>query len=240
MNTSLDILCIAAHPDDVEIGAGGSVIKSVKQGYRVGIVDLTRGEMGSRGNGPLRLKEAEAASRVMGIGVRENLDLGDCFFQNDRQSLLRVIEVIRKYRPSVVLTNTPEDRHPDHGRASALVKDACYYSGLMRIETGNSQVDQQPWRPQMIYQFIQDHYHHPTVVMDVTDVWEGKLSALKCYASQFYDPDSNEPETPISGKDFFEFLRSRAVDFGRIGMVPLAEGFITARIPRVESFFSVL
>ncbi|MBL7942157.1 MAG: bacillithiol biosynthesis deacetylase BshB1, partial [Flavobacteriales bacterium] len=224
MDSKLDILCIAAHPDDVEIGAGGTVIKSVRQGYRVGIVDLTMGELGSRGNGPLRLKEAEAASAVMGITARENLNLGDCFFEHNRESLLKVIEVIRRYRPSVVLTNTPEDRHPDHARACALVKDACYYSGLVRIETGDRNTDQRPWRPNTIYQFIQDHYHHPHVIFDVTDCWSEKIEALKCYSSQFYDPNSTEPETPISGKGFFEFLRARAIDFGRIGAVDLAEG----------------
>lgn len=239
MEKQLDILCIAAHPDDVEIGAGGSVIRSAKQGFRVGIVDLTLGEFGSRGNAELRAKEAEAASAVMGIQVRENLDLGDCFFRNDRASLLKVIGVIRKYRPAVILTNAPEDRHPDHGRASQLVKEACFYSGLPRIETGDNQVEHRPWRPNHIYQFVQDHYLHPDVVMDVTAEWPQKIEALRCFASQFYDPASTEPETPISGKGFFEFLRARATDMGRIAQVDLAEGFVLARIPRIENFMSL-
>lgn len=225
----LDILAIAAHPDDVEISAGGTVLRSVQQGKKVGVADLTRGEMGSRGNGELRLKEAAKASEILGLSIRENLELEDCFFQHDRLSLLKIVSAIRKYRPEVVLTNAPSDRHPDHGRASKLVRDACFYSGLIRIEDG-----QEAWRPKAVYMFIQDYYHKPDFVVNVTDFWDRKIEALKAFSSQFYDPLSDEPSTPISGKEFFDFLRSRAMDMGRPSGYLLAEGFIVDRVPGVS------
>ncbi|MFY8136581.1 MAG: bacillithiol biosynthesis deacetylase BshB1 [Flavobacteriales bacterium] len=228
----LDILAIAAHPDDVEISAGGTVLKSIQQGKKVGIVDLTRGELGSRGSGDLRMIEAEAASKILGISVRVNLGLADGFFENNEASLRKIIEQIRIYKPEIVLTNAPSDRHPDHGRASQLVREACFYSGLRKIETG-----QEAWRPKSVYMFNQDYYNKPDFVVDVTEFWETKMEALKAYGSQFFDPNSKEPKTPISGEEFFDFLRARSMDFGRPAGYLLAEGFMVDRTIGVEDLF---
>jgi bacillithiol biosynthesis deacetylase BshB1 len=228
----LDILAIAAHPDDVEISAGGTVLKSIQQEKKVGIVDLTRGELGSRGSGDLRMIEAEAASKILGISVRVNLGLADGFFENNEASLRKIIEQIRIYKPEIVLTNAPSDRHPDHGRASQLVRDACFYSGLRKIETG-----QEAWRPKSVYMFNQDYYNKPDFVVDVTEFWETKMEALKAYGSQFFDPNSKEPKTPISGEEFFDFLRARSMDFGRPAGYLLAEGFMVDRTIGVEDLF---
>jgi len=228
----LDILAIAAHPDDVEISAGGTVLKSIQQGKKVGIVDLTRGELGSRGSGDLRMIEAEAASKILGISARVNLGLADGFFENNEASLRKIIEQIRIYKPEIVLTNAPSDRHPDHGRASQLVRDACFYSGLRKIETG-----QEAWRPKSVYMFNQDYYNKPDFVVDVTEFWETKMEALKAYGSQFFDPNSKEPKTPISGEEFFDFLRARSMDFGRPAGYLLAEGFMVDRTIGVEDLF---
>jgi bacillithiol biosynthesis deacetylase BshB1 len=228
----LDILAIAAHPDDVEISAGGTVLKSIQQGKKVGIVDLTRGELGSRGSGDLRMIEAEAASKILGISARVNLGLADGFFEKNEASLRKIIEQIRIYRPEIVLTNAPSDRHPDHGRASQLVREACFYSGLRKIETG-----QEAWRPKSVYMFNQDYYNKPDFVVDVTEFWETKMEALKAYGSQFFDPSSKEPKTPISGEEFFDFLRARSMDFGRPAGYLLAEGFMVDRTLGVEDLF---
>lgn len=228
----LDILAIAAHPDDVEISAGGTVLKSIAQGKKVGVVDMTRGEMGSRGSGELRLVEAQRASEILGLSVRENLQLDDCFFQHDRESIMKIIHTIRKYRPEVILTNAPNDRHPDHGRASKLVRDACFYSGLRKIEDG-----QEAWRPKAVYMFNQDYYNKPDFVVDVTEYWDKKIEALMAFGSQFYNPNSSEPKTPISGKEFFDFLKSRCMDFGRPAGYLLAEGFLVDRAPGVSDLF---
>lgn len=228
----LDILAIAAHPDDVEISAGGTVLKSIQQGKKVGIVDLTRGELGSRGSGDLRMIEADAASKILGISARVNLGLADGFFENNEASLRKIIEQIRIYKPEIVLTNAPSDRHPDHGRASQLVREACFYSGLRKIETG-----QEAWRPKSVYMFNQDYYNKPDFVVDVTEFWETKMEALKAYGSQFFDPNSKEPKTPISGEEFFDFLRARSMDFGRPAGYLLAEGFMVDRTIGVEDLF---
>jgi bacillithiol biosynthesis deacetylase BshB1 len=228
----LDILAIAAHPDDVEISAGGTVLKSIQQGKKVGIVDLTRGELGSRGSGDLRMIEADAASKILGISARVNLGLADGFFENNEASLRKIIEQIRIYKPEIVLTNAPSDRHPDHGRASQLVREACFYSGLRKIETG-----QEAWRPKSVYMFNQDYYNRPDFVVDVTEFWETKMEALKAYGSQFFDPNSKEPKTPISGEEFFDFLRARSMDFGRPAGYLLAEGFMVDRTIGVEDLF---
>ncbi len=228
----LDILAIAAHPDDVEISAGGTVLKSIQQGKKVGIVDLTRGELGSRGSGDLRMIEAEAASKILGISARVNLGLADGFFENNEASLRKIIEQIRIYKPEIVLTNAPSDRHPDHGRASKLVRDACFYSGLRKIETGH-----EAWRPKAVYMFNQDFYNKPDFVVDITEFWETKMESLKAYGSQFFDPNSKEPKTPISGEEFFDFLRARAMDFGRPAGYLLAEAFMVDRTIGVEDLF---
>jgi bacillithiol biosynthesis deacetylase BshB1 len=233
MYPKLDILAIAAHPDDVEISAGGTVLKSIEQGKTVGIVDLTRGELGTRGSGELRMLEAAEASKRMGITARENLGLKDGFFKDDEASMRLLIETIRKYRPEIVLTNAPTDRHPDHGRASKFVNDACFFSGLPKIVTG----DFAAHRPKAVYMFVQDYYIKPDFVVDIEAYWDKKIEVLKSYGSQFFNPNSLEPATPISGEDFFDFLKARSKDFARPAALQYAEGFITARVPAVTDLF---
>ncbi len=230
----LDVLIICAHPDDAEISVGGCILKWVKEGKRVGIVDLTMGERGSRGNGELRLVEADEASKRMGIQVRENLRMPDCFFEPNEENKLKIIDVIRKYQPKIILTNALSDRHPDHARAAKLVADACFYAGLPKIETNYS-----AWRPQAFYHFNQDYYNQPDFVIDITEFMDEKIEILHAYKSQFYDPSSAEPETPISGSDFFEFIRARARDFGRPAGYQFAEGFILARPAGVQNLFGL-
>lgn len=230
----VDILAIAAHPDDVEISAGGTIAKHIAEGKTVAIVDLTQGELGSRGSGPLRLLEAEDAKVILGVQFRENLGLKDGFFRYDDETLLKVIEVVRKYQPEIVLTNALKDRHPDHARASKLVSDACFYSGLNKIP------GERIWRPKAVYHFNQDYYNEPDFVVDVTPFWKVKMESLMAYKSQFYDPNSKEPETPISGEGFFEYLKARAIDFGRPAGMQLAEGFQVGRTLGVKNLFDLV
>lgn len=236
----LDILAFGAHPDDIEIGAGGTLISSVEKGYKVGVVDMTHGELGSRGSGGLRLEEADASAKWMGLSVRSNLGLQDGFFQENEESLRQVIEKIREYRPEIVLCNAPSDRHPDHGRASALVERACFLSGLRKIETSINGEAQEHWRPKAVYKYIQDYFLHPDFVYDVSALWEKKITALKCFSSQFYSSDSKEPKTPISGEEFFDFLKGRAMEMGRPCGFLFAEGFVTSRCLGVTDLKSLI
>jgi bacillithiol biosynthesis deacetylase BshB1 len=240
MPEQLDILVLCAHPDDAEISAAGTLIQCIRKGYKVGIVDLTMGELGTRGSGLLRIEEAKNASTYMGLTLRENLNLGDGSFQNDHATRLKVIECLRRYRPKIVLTNSKSDRHPDHGKGAELVVESCFYSGLSKLETTSNGVIQEAWRPTAVYHFIQDYYHEPDFVMDITSVWDQKVEALKCYSSQFFDPSSQEPRTPISGEDFFDFLNSRARELGRAAGMTLAEGFVSARRIGVKDFFDLV
>lgn len=235
----LDILAFAAHPDDVELGCSGTLYKHVLKGYKVGIIDLTRGELGTRGSVEIRTKEAEASSKVLGISVRENLNFADGFFQNDKAHQLEIIKVIRKYRPKIVLANSVSDRHIDHGRAAALVADAAFLSGLAKIETILNGNTQQAWRPQAVYHYIQDYYLKPDFAVDITETFEKKIEAIMCFSSQFYNPKSNEPETPISSKDFLDFVEARAREFGRPIQAKFAEGFKTARYIGVNDLFNL-
>lgn len=235
----LDILAFAAHPDDVEISCSGTLMKMIASGSKVGLIDLTRGELGSRGSAELRDSEAAAASSLMGISARENLGLKDGFFNYDETSLRLVIEKIRAYKPDVVLCNAPSDRHPDHGRASKLVQDACFYSGLLKIETSVDGVRQEPHRPRAVYSYIQDYYLKPDFVVDVTPFWDKKIEVLKCFSSQFFSPTSDEPKTPISGEEFFQFLKGRALNVGRPAGYLYGEGFITHRTPGVEGLMDL-
>ncbi len=235
----LDVLAFAAHPDDVEISAGGTVLKLISQGKKVGIVDLTRGELGSRGNGILRLEEASRASEILGLSCRENLGMSDGFFTHSEQNLKAIIRMIRKYQPEILLANSVTDRHTDHGKAAKLVAEASFLSGLRRIITTDSGTEQESWRPKALYHYIQDYYIHPSFAVDVTPFFEKKIEAIQAFSSQFYDPNSKEPETPISGEDFFEFIRSRAMEFGRPIRAKYAEGFTVARYPGVEDLFSL-
>lgn len=236
----LDILAFGAHPDDVEISCGATLIKAIEEGKKVGIIDLTSGELGSRGSRETRMFEAEQASRIMGLTIRENLDFRDCHFQNDEWHRLKIIEKIRRYRPTIVLVNSPSDRHPDHGRASLMVREAAFLSGLIKLESQDKEIPQVAFRPPSVFMYIQDYYLNPTFVVDVSGYWEKKIEILKCYSSQFYTADSIEPKTPISGEEFFEFLYGRALNYGRPCGFLLGEGFITDRYAGVQSISHVI
>lgn len=236
----VDILAFGAHPDDVEISAGGTVAKMVAEGRSVAIVDLTRGEMGTRGNGVLRLEEAANSQKILGVKHRENLGMADGFFEHNEVNLKGIIRAIRKYKPEIVLANSVTDRHIDHGKGAKLVADACFLSGLRKIQTTDKGKDQDEWRPKAVYHYIQDYYIKPDFVVDVTDHFQTKMDAIKAFSSQFYDPDSKEPETPISGEEFFRFLESRAMEYGRPARMKYAEGFTAARYPGVNSLFDLL
>ena len=227
--STVDILCITAHPDDVELCMGGTVLRHVAQGRSVGIVDLTIGELGTRGSGPLRQQEAEVARKILGALFRYQLDLADGFFRSDRESLLKVVRAIRKHRPTTVLTNVLKDRHPDHGRGGALVAEACFLSGLRRIETVDESGQQEAWRPVTVLHGIQDWWMEPTLVVDVTEHWVKRMEAVLAFKSQFFDPGSTEPESSISGKDFTAFIEGRALQFGRLIGVQYGEGFVASR-----------
>ena len=231
----LDILAIGVHPDDVELGCSGTLIKHIAQGKTVGIVDLTQGELGSRGSAKLRLEEAEAAKAVIGAVVRENLGMADGFFENNKSNQMAIAKMIRKFQPDVVLANSVTDRHPDHGRAAKLVSDACFYSGLNKVVTELDGLQQEIWRPKAVYHYIQDRYMKPDFVVDVSDHVEQKMEAIKAFSSQFYNPESTEEaETPISSKQFMDFLYARMADFGRDIGADYAEGFTVERTIGVE------
>lgn len=225
----VDILCFGAHPDDVEISCGGTVIKSVEQGKKVGLIDLTEGELGSRGTIQTRYEEAENASKILGIEIRENLQMPDGFFEINQDNLVKVIEMIRKYQPDIVFCNSVEDRHPDHGRGGDLVSRACFLSGLIKIKTTYEGNEQKAWRPKAVYRYIQDKHIKPDFVVDISGFEERKLEAIAAYKTQFYDPNSKEKETPISGKNFFKFLKGRWADFGRSIQADYGEGFNVER-----------
>ncbi|NMH27355.1 bacillithiol biosynthesis deacetylase BshB1 [Flavobacterium silvaticum] len=236
----LDMLAFGSHPDDVELGCGGTIAKEVAAGKKVGIIDLTRGELGTRGTAEIRDKEAAAAAEILGVSVRENLRMRDGFFVNDEEHQLKVIQAIRKYRPEIVLCNAIDDRHIDHGKGSKLVSDSCFLSGLRRIETFLDGKLQQAWRPKAVYHYIQWQPIEPDVVVDITGFNAKRVEAILAYGSQFYDPDSNDPETPISTKNFRESLDYRAQDLGRLIGVDLGEGFTVERYPGVQSLFDLI
>ncbi len=231
----LDILAFGAHPDDVEISCSGTILKHIAMGKTVGVVDLTKGELGTRGNAELRLQEAERSSNILGLSIRENLGFADGFFKVDKEHQLPIVKMIRKYKPEIVLANSIRDRHPDHGRAAQLVAESCFLAGLKKVET-----DQEPWRPKAVYHYIQDEYIQPDLTIDITPYFDKKIEAILAFSSQFYNPESNEPETPISGKGFLDFLRGRAAVFGRPIGVELAEGFTAARNVGVKDLFDLV
>jgi N-acetylglucosamine malate deacetylase 1 len=236
----INILAFSAHPDDAELGAAGTLLKAIGQGHTTGIVDLTGGELGSRGNVETRKQEALDAGKLLKLSARENLAMPDGFFEVNEKNIRLIITCLRKYQPDVVLCNAPSDRHPDHGRASQLVREACFYSGLNKIETNLNGEPQQVWRPKTIYQYIQDYYLPPDFVVDVTEYWDKKIEVIQAFKTQFYDPQSAEPLTPISGKEYFEFLKGRAYNMGRPAGYLLAEGFITTRALGIEDITSPL
>ena len=231
-----DILAFGVHPDDVELGCSGTLAASVVQGKKVVVVDLTRGELGTRGTAETRDKEAAEAAKLMGVHARENLRMADGFFQNDEQNIKKVITVIRKYKPEIVLCNAPDDRHPDHGRSSKLVSDAAFLSGLRKIETTYNNQLQEQWRPAYVFHYIQDRYLKPDFLFDISDHYEQKIKAILCYTTQFNTTDTSEPETYISNPDFLEVIKARALMFGKRLGVRYAEGYLTTKMIGVKSF----
>lgn len=236
----VDILAVGIHPDDVELSCGGTIAKHVAQGKTVGILDLCRGELGTRGNAELRTKEANDSAKILGTTFRTQLNFKDGFFANDEQHQLEVIKQIRKHQPQIVLCNAVTDRHPDHARAAKLVADACFYSGLLKIETVMNGETQKPWRPKVVYHYIQDHFIHPDFIVDISDYMEIRQKSIMAYASQFYDPKSKEPVTPISSKEFLEVLNSKVALWGRTIGAKYGEGYTVARYPGVNSLFDLL
>lgn len=236
----LDILAFGAHPDDVELGCGGTIAKEIQLGKKVGIVDLTRGELGTRGSAEIRDNEAAKAATILGVSVRENLRMRDGFFKNDEAHQLQIIEMIRKYKPEIVLCNAIEDRHIDHGKGSSLVSDACFLSGLRKIETTYENQEQEAWRPKVVYHYIQWKDLKPDFVVDITGFESKKVEAIMAYDSQFFNPDTNEPETPIATKNFLESINYRAQDLGRLIGTDFAEGFTVERYLAVNSLTDLI
>jgi bacillithiol biosynthesis deacetylase BshB1 len=235
----VDILAIGVHPDDVELGCSGTIAKHIALGKKVGILDLTLGELGTRGSAELRTKEANEAAKILGVSFRTQLKMKDGFFENNEAHQKQIIEIIRKHQPEIILCNAINDRHPDHGRAAKLTSDACFYSGLIKIETTVDGKKQNVWRPKAVYHYIQDHYIHPDLVIDITDFMEIKHKAIMAFTSQFFDPNSKEPETPISSKAFIESLNSKMALWGRAIGVAYAEGFTVERYPGVNNLFDL-
>lgn len=227
-----DILAFAAHPDDVELAACGTLMRHNDLGKTTGIIDLTEGQLGSRGTPELRLEESKRATEILGIHFRENLGMEDGWFQIDKKHILPIAQMIRKYRPEIVLANAIRDRHPDHGRASKLVSEAAFYSGLVMAKTGADELE--PWRPRMVLHYIQDRAIDPDIVVDISDYMDRKMEAIQAFRSQFFNPDSDQPQTPISSKEFLEVIIGRAREMGRIIGVEYAEGFVTERAVGVD------
>lgn len=240
MFDKLDLLAFGVHPDDVELGCAGTILASVAQGKKVGVVDLTKGELGTRGSAEIRKDEAEAAAVAMNVTVRVNLEMADGFFENDEANQRKVIAIIRKYRPDIVLCNAPEDRHPDHGRSAKMVEDACFLSGLRKIETMVDGIQQEAWRPKYVFHYLQDRFLQPDFVFDISDFHEQKLVAIHCYKTQFHNPDHNEPETYISSPGFIESIKARAMMLGKRIGVKYAEGYISKKMIGIDNFNSII
>ena len=236
----LDILAFGAHPDDVELGCSGTLAKEISLGKKVGIIDLTRGELGTRGSAEIRDAEARKAGEILGISARENLNMRDGFFVNDEKHQLEIIKMIRKYRPEIVICNAIDDRHIDHAKGSKLVSDACFLAGLRKIETSLDGVSQEAWRPKVVYHYIQWKNLEPDFVVDISEFIETKTAAILAYGSQFYEPNSTEPVTPIATKNFLESIHYRSQDLGRLVGVDYAEGFTVERYLAVNSLSDLL
>ncbi len=233
----LDILAIGVHPDDIELSCSGTLLKHIEKGYKIGLCDLTQGELGTRGSGGLRLKEAETARQMMGALCRDNLGMKDGFFLNTQENILKIVTVIRKYRPEIIFANALEDRHPDHGRAAKLVADACFYSGLQKIEDGYEK-----WRPKTLYHYIQDRNLAEDFVVDITDQMKKKMELIACFKSQFFNSKkkkSSEPKTPISSKSFLDFIYAKNKSYGRSIQVDYAEAFNKSRTIGVDDVFDL-
>ncbi len=232
----LDILAFGAHPDDVELSCAGTLLVEKANGKKVGVIDLTRGELGTRGTAELRKKEAAAAAKILQLDVRENLQLADGFFKNDEVHQRQVIQVIRKYQPEIIICNAPEDRHPDHGKAAQLMEDAVFLSGLRKIETDDNGQQQQVWRPAYVFNYIQDRYLHPNFVINISEMMEQKIASIRAYGTQFDNADLNEPQTYISTPDFLDSVIYRAKMYGKMIGVKYAEGYITRKMIGFNSF----
>lgn len=237
----LDVLAIGVHPDDVELGCSGTLIKEVKRGKKVGIIDLTQGELGTRGTVETRYQEAADAARILGIAVRENLKMRDGFFKNDEEHQLQLISAIRKFQPEIVIGNILEDRHPDHGRAGQLIYDACFLSGLRQVKTkdevGN---DQEKWRPKHLLHYLQDRFYEPDLIVDISDVWEQRLESIKAYKTQFFSGDSEGPQTYISSPEFLDSVTARARMLGKRIGVQFAEGYTSKKNIGIDSLDALI
>lgn len=235
----LDILVVAAHPDDAELGCSGTIAAHVAKGYAVGILDLTKGELGTRGTPELRILESDRAAVILGLSVRDNLAFKDVFFSDDAAHQIEIIRIIRKYQPEIVLANALTDRHPDHGKGSTLTSKACFMSGLRKIETSHEGISQLPWRPKFVYHYIQNNYIKPDFVFDITPFWEKKVESINAFKSQFFDPTNEEPSSFISSPDFLDFIEARAREFGHSINVKYGEGFTIEKIIGVENLFDL-
>jgi len=235
----LDILVIAAHPDDAELACSGTVAAQVAKGYKVGILDLTKGEMGTRGTPEIRMQESAEASKILGLDVRENLGFKDIYFKDDDSHRLEIVKIIRKFKPEIVLANAVTDRHPDHGKGGAVASNACFMSGLRKIETTLDGIDQDPWRPKYVYHYIQNNYIKPDFVVDITDFWNIKIESIKAFRSQFYDPNNKEPQSFISSAEFLDFIEARSREFGHSIMVKYGEGFTVERTLGITDLFDL-
>ncbi|MCL6258076.1 bacillithiol biosynthesis deacetylase BshB1 [Aquiflexum sp. TKW24L] len=235
----LDILVVAAHPDDAELACSGTIAAQIAKGYTVGILDLTQGEMGTRGTPEIRLQESEAASKILGIATRENLGFKDIFFKDDDSHRMEIIKIIRKYRPEIVLANAVSDRHPDHGKGASLVSNSCFMGGLRKIETTLEGTIQDPWRPKYVYHYIQNNYIKPDFVVDITEFWDKKIESIKAFRSQFFDPNNKEPQSFISSAEFLDFIEARSREFGHSIMVKYGEGFTIERTLGVTDLFDL-
>ena len=236
----VDILAIGAHPDDVELGCGGTLAKLISEGKKVAIVDLTQGELGTRGTNITRAEEAKNASEILEISMRENLKMKDGFLQNSEEYQMQIVKMIRKYQPEIIFANAIDDRHPDHAKAAKLVSDACFLSGLVKIETELDGKNQKAWRPKHVFHYIQWKNITPDFVVDISGFMEKKIKACLAYKTQFYDPASKEPMTPIATKDFLESLTYRAQDLGRLSGVEFAEGFTTEKLLAFKNFDGII
>ncbi len=236
----VDILAFGVHPDDLELGCGGTLIAAIAEGKTVAVADLTRGELGTRGSAEIRTQEALNAAKVLGVSVRENLNMKDGFFENNEENIHKVIVAIRKYQPQVVLCSAPEDRHPDHGRSAKLISDAAFLSGLRKIETKENGELQQHWRPANVFHYIQDRYLKPDFVYDISPYFEQKMKAVLCYTTQFNASDAGEPATYISNPDFLDVIKARALMFGKRIGVTFAEGYITQKMIGIASFDHII
>ncbi|ALL07868.1 bacillithiol biosynthesis deacetylase BshB1 [Pedobacter sp. PACM 27299] len=235
----LDILVLAVHPDDAELGCSGTIAKHIALGKKVGIVDFTRGELGTRGSAEIRDEEAADSAKILGLHARENLRFRDGFFTNDEAHQLAIIRMIRKYQPELILTNALHDRHPDHGRAGDLSNDACFLSGLPKIHTELDGIAQEAWRPRLVLQYIQDRYIEPDIIIDITPFIQTKIDSIKAFKTQFFNPDHEEQETYISSPEFFDSVIGRAREFGKSIGATYGEGFTSRKLLGVNNLFDL-